>query len=61
MSKFSAVSTCSSLLSKLHLVNGAQFFKANLIRFNAGTAGGLPTAAPDIALILPSTKIYASA
>ena len=28
MSKFSVVSACSS---KLHLVNGAQFFKANLV------------------------------
>ena len=50
ISKFSAVSTCSSLVSKLHLVNGAQFFKANLV-----FALALP------ALIVPSSKIYASA
>ena len=31
MSKFSAVSICSSLISKLHLVNGAQFLKAYLV------------------------------
>ena len=46
ISKFSAVLTCSSLISKLHLVNGAQFFKTNLV----------------LALVIvPSTKIYASA
>ena len=50
MSKFSAVSTCSSLISKLHLVNGAQFFKANLVLASAASA-----------LIVPSIKIYASA
>ena len=46
MSKISAVSTCSSLISKLHLVNGAQFFRANLV---LALAAG--------ALIVPSTKI----
>ena len=46
ISKFSAVSTCSSLISRLHLVNGAQFFKANLVL--------LLLPAP---LIVPSTKI----
>ena len=46
MSTFSAISTCSSLISKLHLVNGAQFFKANL--------GALLAAS---ALIVPSTEI----
>ena len=50
ISKFSAVSTCSSLISKLHLVNGAQFFKANLVVASAAAA-----------LIVPSTKILASA
>ena len=50
ISKFSAVTTCSSLVSKLHLVNGAQFFKANLV---------LPSAAAS--LIVPATKIYAPA
>ena len=50
MSKFSAVSTCSSLISKLHLVNSAQFFKANLVALTELAA-----------LIIPSTKIYASA
>ena len=50
ISKFSAVSTCSSLISRLHLVNGAQFFKANLVALTA-----------LVALIVPSTKIYASA
>ena len=50
ISKFPAVLTCSSLISKLHLVNGAQFFKANLILASAAAA-----------LIVPSTKIYASA
>ena len=50
ISKFSAVSTCSLLISKLHLVNGAQFFKANLVLASAAAA-----------LIVPSTKIYASA
>ena len=50
ISKFSAVSTCSSLISKLHIVNGPQFFKANLVLLLA-----LP------ALIVPSTKIYPSA
>ena len=50
MSKFSAVSTCSSLTSRLHLVNGAQFFKANLVALTA-----------LVVLIVPSTKIYASA
>ena len=38
ISKFSAVSTCSSLISKLHLVNGAQFFKANLVLVLAAAA-----------------------
>ena len=54
ISKFSAVPTCSSLISKLHLVNGAQFFKAYLVAaaFAAFAAS---------ALIVPSTKIYASA
>ena len=55
-----AVSTCSSLISKLHLVNGAPFFKANLalsILANGTTSG----AASATALILPCTKIYASA
>ena len=47
ISKFSAVSTCSLLISKLHLVNGAQ---ANLVLASAAAA-----------LIVPSTKIYASA
>ena len=51
MSNFSAVSTCSSLISKLHLVNDAQFFKANLVSASTALA----------ALIVPSTKIYASA
>ena len=46
MSKFSAVSTCSLLISKLHLVNGAQFFKDNLVALRA-----------LVALIVPSTKI----
>ena len=50
MSKFSAVSTCSSLISRLHLVNGAQFFKASLALALAAAA-----------LIVPSLKIYASA
>ena len=50
MSKFYAVSTCSSLISKLHLVNGAQFFKANLVLL-----------LPPVSLIVPSTKIYTSA
>ena len=50
MSKFSTVSTCSSLISKLHLVNGAQYFKANLV-LALGAA----------ALMVPSFKIYASA
>ena len=50
MSKFSAVSTCSSLISKLHLVNGAQFFQANLVLASAAAS-----------LIVPSIKIYASA
>ena len=50
LSKFSTVSTCSSLISKLHLVNGAQFFKANLELASAASA-----------LIGPLIKIYASA
>ena len=50
ISKFFAVSTRSSLISKLHLVNGAQFFKANLVLALAAAA-----------LIVPSTKICASA
>ena len=50
MYKFSAVSACSSLISRLHLVNGAQFFKANLVALTA-----------LVAQIVPSTKIYASA
>ena len=50
ISKFSAESTCSSLISKLHLVNGAQFFKTNLVSLSAAAA-----------LIVPLTKIYASA
>ena len=51
MSKFSAVSTkistCSLLISKLHLVNGAQFFKANPVSALTALA----------ALIVPLTKI----
>ena len=43
---FSVVSTCSSLISKLHLVNGIQIFKTNLILASAAAA-----------LIAPSTKI----
>ena len=50
MSKFSAVLTCSSLISKLHLLNGAQFFKTNLVAALAPSA-----------LIVPLTRIYASA
>ena len=50
MSKFSAVSTCSSLIYKLHLVNGAHSFRANLVALRS-----------LVALIVPSTKIYASA
>ena len=50
ISKFSAVSTCSLLISKLHFVNGAQLFKANLVLASAAAA-----------LIVPLTKIYASA
>ena len=46
ISKFSAVWICSSLISKLHLVNGAQLFKANLVALTA-----------LVALIVPSTKI----
>ena len=52
------MSTCSSLISKLHLVNGAQFFKVNLaLAILAGTASGGASAS---ALVVPSTKIYAS-
>ena len=40
------LSTCSSLISKLHLVNGGQFFKANLVLL-----------LPPVPLIIPSTKI----
>ena len=46
ISKFSAASTCSPLISNLHLLNGAQFFKANLVALRAPSA-----------LIIPSTKI----
>ena len=50
MSKFSAVSTCSSLISKLHLVNCSRFFKANVVSLLAASAQ-----------IVPSTKTYTSA
>ena len=47
ISKFSAISTCLSLISRLHLVNGAQFFKTKLVLLLTLLA----------ALTVPSTKI----
>ena len=50
ISKFSAVSTYSSLICVIHLLNGAQFLKATL----------LSLLLPSVVVMSPITRIYAS-
>ena len=49
ISRFSALSTCSSFIWFMHFVNGAQFLNANLV-----------LASRFVAVLSPVAKIYAS-
>ena len=49
ISRLSALSTCSSFMWVMHFVNGAQFSNATLV-----------LTSPPIAVILPTTRTYAS-